>query len=215
MKIRAVLFDLDGVLVDAREWHYEALNRTLGLFGYQIPRDDHLESFDGLPTRKKLQMLSKDHDLPAGLHEFINRMKQHYTNEIISTHCRPTFLHRYALSRLRADGRRLAACSNSVRDTMTSMLTNAGLIDYLEFHLSNEDVAKPKPDPEIYLTAMERMQLRPEECLIVEDNVNGIKAAIASGGHLMRVADVSEVSYQRICAAIGDAEQIHARGKVQ
>jgi beta-phosphoglucomutase len=205
--IRAILFDLDGVLVDAREWHYEALNRALNLFGYQISRDDHLESFDGLPTRKKLEMLSKDHKLPVGLHEFINRMKQNYTAQIINSHCRPTFIQRYALSRLHADGYRLAVCSNSVRATLTSMLSNAALIEWLEFYLSNEDVAKPKPDPEIYQTAIERMQLRPTECLIVEDNPNGIKAAIASGGHVMQVSDVSQVSYQRIRGAIRDAEQ--------
>ncbi len=49
--IKAVVFDMDGVLIDAREWHYEALNRALGLFGYEITRYDHLSTYDGLPTR--------------------------------------------------------------------------------------------------------------------------------------------------------------------
>ena len=51
--IKAVIFDLDGVLIEAKDWHYESLNRALGLFGLEIPRDDHLVTYDGLPTKKK------------------------------------------------------------------------------------------------------------------------------------------------------------------
>ena len=57
--IKAVIFDMDGVLIDAKEWHYEALNNALKLFGYKISRHDHLVTFDGLPTRAKLQMMTE------------------------------------------------------------------------------------------------------------------------------------------------------------
>ncbi len=73
MTIRAVMFDMDGVLIDAREWHYEALNRALGLLGFTINRYDHLSSYDGLPTRRKLEMLSIERGLPRGLHDFLIR----------------------------------------------------------------------------------------------------------------------------------------------
>lgn len=53
--IKAVLFDMDGVLIDAKDWHYEALNKALGLFGLGISRYDHLHTFDGLPTNVKLE----------------------------------------------------------------------------------------------------------------------------------------------------------------
>jgi beta-phosphoglucomutase len=52
--IKAVVFDMDGVLIEAKDWHYEALNRALKLFGYEISRYEHLTTFDGLPTRRKL-----------------------------------------------------------------------------------------------------------------------------------------------------------------
>ena len=77
-KIKAVIFDMDGVLIDAKDWHYEALNRALELFGYTISRYDHLVTYDGLPTRKKLEMLTKERDLPKELHSFINEMKQQF-----------------------------------------------------------------------------------------------------------------------------------------
>jgi HAD superfamily hydrolase (TIGR01509 family) len=200
--IKYILFDMDGVLVDAREWHYDALNRALDLFGYKISRFDHVETYDGLPTKTKLQMLSKERAFPTGLHAFVNRMKQRYTMEIIHRECRPTFQHLYALSRLKAEGLRMAVCSNSVRQTMDLMLGYADLTRFIDFYISNEEVSRPKPDPEIYTSAMRKFDAKPEECLIVEDNPNGIKAAQASGGHLLRVSGVEEVSYRNIRDAI-------------
>ena len=64
MIIKAILFDMDGVLIDAREWHYDALNQALNHFGFHISLESHLSTFDGLPTRKKLEILSKSVNLP-------------------------------------------------------------------------------------------------------------------------------------------------------
>jgi len=196
--IQAIVFDMDGVLIDAREWHYEALNRALGLFGYTIPLHEHLTTFDGLPTRRKLEILTATRGLPEALHSFINEIKQLYTTEIIHTKCKPVFKQEYALAQLRNDGYRLAVASNSIRSTVSLMMSKAALADYLEFQLSNEDVKTAKPSPEIYSKAMDKMGVSPEQCLIVEDNENGIKAAKASGAHVMVVNDVSDVNYPAI-----------------
>ena len=91
--VKAVVFDMDGVLIDAREWHYEALNRALGLLGYEISRYEHLSSYDGLPTKRKLQMLTVERGLPAELHGFLNSLKQQYTLETVATRCKPVFQH--------------------------------------------------------------------------------------------------------------------------
>ena len=188
-KIKSVIFDMDGVLIEAKEWHYDALNKALNLFGMQISRYDHLVTYDGLPTRMKLQMLSMERGLPDALHEFINEMKQVYTMEIVFAKCKPTFYHQYALSRLKSDGYRMAVCSNSVQQSVEMMLQRADLLKYLEFYFCNQDVEHPKPNPEIYLNAMKRLGLSPDECLIVEDNPNGIKAARDSGAHVLCVTD--------------------------
>lgn len=205
-KIRAILFDMDGVLIDAREWHYDALNKALRLFGMEISRFDHLVTYDGLPTRRKLEMLTKERGLPEKLHQFINHLKQIYTIECVNQKCAPVFEHEYALARLKNEGLQLAVCSNSIRNSIELMMQRAKLIDYLEFFLSNEDVAKAKPDPEIYSTAIQRLNLQPEECLIVEDNDHGVKAALASGAHLLRVGNVSEVNYSNISRRIKEIE---------
>jgi HAD superfamily hydrolase (TIGR01509 family) len=200
--IKAVLFDMDGVLIDARDWHYEALNRALGLFGMAISLDSHLANFDGLPTRKKLQVLSKSRGLPLGLHDFINDLKQTYTHEIMASRCKPSFNTQIALGKLHRQGYRLAVCSNSIRRTVKSMMDMADLTPYLELMMSNEDVAKPKPDPEIYLATMAKMGLRPDECVIVEDNDNGIAAARATSAHTVVVGSPADLTYERLSAEI-------------
>lgn len=196
---------MDGVLIDAKEWHYEALNQALSLFGMEISRYEHLISYDGLPTKKKLEMLSLERDLPRSLHQFINDMKQRYTMQIVYSECKPTFSHEYALSKLKHMGYKLAVASNSVRHTVDTMMRQASLQQYLEFSLSSQDVTNGKPDPEIYNTAIKRLGVLPEECLIVEDNENGKKAARASGARLMEVSTIDDVTYDNIAHHITNA----------
>lgn len=207
MKIKAVIFDMDGVLIEAKDWHYEALNRALKLFGYEINRFEHLTSYDGLPTSMKLKKLTLEKGLPVQLHSFINEMKQQYTVSMIQNLCRPRFNHEYALSKLKSEGYKLAVGSNSIRMTIEIMMNYAKLTDYFDFMLSNQDVKNPKPDPEIYLTAISKMNLKPENCLIVEDNENGIKAATASGAHLLVVKTVDDVNYDNIKNRILEIEE--------
>lgn len=205
-KIKAVLFDMDGVLIDAKEWHYEALNKALGLFGIEISRYDHLTTFDGLPTKVKLEMLSKRFYLPQELHEFINQLKQSYTAEMIHMRCHPMFSHEYALSKLHKQGYKIAVCSNSVRKTIELMMDKAELTPYLDLIVSNEDVTKAKPDPEMYQTAMKKFKLKPEECIVVEDNPNGIQAGRAAGAVVLEVATVYDVNYENIMRLIKEIE---------
>ena len=197
-RIKAVIFDMDGVLIDAKEWHYEALNKALSLFGMEINRYDHLFTYDGLPTKKKLAMLSMEQGLPQELHEFLNEVKQQYTMEIACVKCSPDFIHEYALSMLKSEGYRIAVCSNSVRKTVDLMMEKSDLQKYIDFCISNEDVSNPKPDPEMYLKAILQFKLKPEECLVVEDNENGVKAALAGGCNLLKVDNVEDVSYEQI-----------------
>jgi len=201
-RIKAVIFDMDGVLIDAKEWHYEALNKALSLFGMEISRYEHLVTYDGLPTRTKLQMLSQERGLPTELHEFINELKQQYTMEMVFIKCKPNFTHQYALAQLKRMGYGIAVCSNSIRDTVELMMKKADLLRHLNFFYSNQDVENPKPDPDMYLKAMGKLGLDPDECLIVEDNPNGILAAKRSGAHVMEVSGVDDVNLENITANI-------------
>jgi HAD superfamily hydrolase (TIGR01509 family) len=186
-KIKAVLFDMDGVLIDAKDWHYEALNKALRLFGMKISRYDHLNTFDGLPTKVKLEMLSKRYYFPETLHPFM-------------------FHHEYALSMLHQSGYQIAVCSNSIRRTIDLMMERAQLSAYIDLIVSNEDVTKAKPDPEMYRTAIQSFGVKPEECIVVEDNPNGILAGKASGAYVLEVATVYDVNYDNIMRMIKECE---------
>lgn len=191
--IKAILFDLDGVLVDMPDGHYEALNKALALFGAYIDRDEHMTLFNGLSSRKKIEMLEQSGRLPDGLKETINRIKQKYTKEVIPKYCVPEYSKIILLQELKRKGYKLACVSNSIKDTLHLMLQSAGLFHFFDFIIGNDEVKKPKPDPEIYNITFEKMSLSPHECLIVEDAPHGIASAKASGAHVLEVRGVDDV----------------------
>ena len=117
------------------------------------------------------------------------------------------FHHRFALSRLKQDNLKLAVCSNSVRQSVELMMRLSNLAPFLDLMVSNEDVKKAKPDPEMYNFAIDRFGLKPSEVLILEDNEHGIAAARAAGAHVMVVGTVDDVRYDNIRCAIAAAEQ--------
>lgn len=196
--IKAVIFDLDGVLVEAKDWHYEALNKALAIFGCEFSYDEHLTTYDGLPTKTKINMLNKTKNFPIELSEVVYDLKQIYTNEYFSTRCFPDFSQDYLFRKLRDNEIRTAVASNSIRATVDQAMINLDIKKYIEFSLSNEDVKNPKPSPEIYKKAIEKLKLKPEECVIVEDNQNGIKAANDSGAYCLEVKEVEEVNHVNI-----------------
>jgi beta-phosphoglucomutase-like phosphatase (HAD superfamily) len=200
--IKAIIFDMDGVLIDAKEWHYSALNQSLNIFGLNISYNDHLTTYDGLPTSLKLEKLSNKFNLPRSLHQLINQVKQFYTVKLGNIYCKPNFLHVMTLDKLKKDGYKLIVASNSIPETINLFLTKANIIHYFDFILSNKDVEFPKPNPEIYIKAISNLELNPENCLILEDNENGIKAALASNAHLMRITSVYDVDYYKILEVI-------------
>jgi beta-phosphoglucomutase len=191
--IKAILFDMDGVLIDAREWHYLALNQALEKHGYTISLAEHEEIYDGLPTQKKLDMLTKHCGLNPDKHLEINKDKQRHTMDIAMKHLSPNLIHQELLRSLKQDGYKMAVCSNSIRSTIKSFLTQADIINYFDFYLSNEDVVSPKPDPEIYAKACMLMGLKPQECLVIEDNEKGISAAKGAGCPVLKVESPQEV----------------------
>ncbi len=206
-KIKAVIFDMDGVLIDAKDWHYEALNRALDYHSFTpISRDDHLSKFDGLSTRRKLQMHFQTKDFAEEIHKKIDAKKQELTFDIIENECKPYAPHVEMLQKLKSEGYKLAVCSNSIRKTVEMMLSKSGIIEYFDFYLSNQDVTNPKPNPEMYVNAMKKFDISPQETLICEDNVRGIEAALKSQAFVLEIGTTTDVTYENISAAINKTE---------
>lgn len=192
--IKAILFDLDGVLIDATEWHYEALNKALGVFGYSINRNDHIRVYNGLPTNEKLKIMSEKDGLPVGLHKTIKSLKKKYTDEIVNQRCRPDYTKQLLLSHLKNKNYKLACCSNAQKYSVLNMLKMAQIDIFFDHVIGNDEGFKPKPAPDIYLSAFERLEVLPEECVIVEDAPHGIEAAKASGAQVVAVRGFEDVN---------------------
>jgi len=199
MSCKAIIFDMDGVLVDARELHYNALNLALESIDkkYVINKEEHLAKYDGLPTSKKLKMITAEKGLPEDLHNAVWKLKQEKTLTLIDSMTYDERM-RGVLSALKSNGFKLFCASNSIRKTVFKMLLRKGLIEYFDDFISNQDVLNPKPHPEMYWTMMARHQLNPTETLVVEDSHTGREAAILSGATLCAVRDPSDVEYKTI-----------------
>jgi len=197
--IKLVVFDLDGVLVDARELHYDALNLALAEVGeeYVINRSEHLSTYDGLSTRKKLGMLTLNKGLPENMHDFVWRTKQKKTVEIIDDFA-PDFRIQNILKKLKSDGYMVACATNSIRETAKLQLIRKGFFEYIDFLYTNQDVNKPKPSSEIYMRCMLKADVDPNETLVVEDSHHGRKAALNSGAYLCPVKNSGDVTYEKI-----------------
>ena len=197
--IKLIIFDLDGVLVDARELHYKALNKALGSVDekYVIQRDEHLSTYDGLSTVKKLNMLTKNKGLPQELHNSVWKLKQEMTLKIIDGFFVDNRLQNI-LRTFKSEGYTIACATNSIRETAKLQLIRKGFFEYIDFMYSNQDVKNPKPNAEMYLKCMIKGEVNPTETVIVEDSHIGRKAALSSGAHLCAVEDSDDVSYEKI-----------------
>jgi len=193
--IKLVIFDLDGVLVEAKNIHFEAFNKALGK--YAISWDEHLSIYDGLKTNQKLEMLHEHKGLPKEQFKEIWDNKQTYTLQALrNLKTNPDLI--TTMTMLVNDGYKLAVCSNSIRKTVLTVLSKLGIIEFFDLILSNEDVNNSKPHPEMYWKAISMMSCLPEETLIVEDSPYGLLAASRSKSHILRVGSPKEVTYINI-----------------
>lgn len=198
--IKLIIFDLDGVLIDAKEIHYESLNEAISKVDskYIISRNEHLTIYDGLTTNTKLKKLSEDKGLPENLHKRIWQLKQELTVNIIKKNLKTDDRLINVLKQLKTEGYLIYVASNSIRESIKLMLIKTGLIEYIDYYLGNEDVKNTKPHSEIYLRSMLHAGVNPKESLIIEDSFHGRQSAILSGGNLLPVENVDEVTYEKI-----------------
>jgi HAD superfamily hydrolase (TIGR01509 family) len=198
--IKLVCFDLDGVLADSREIHYEALNAALLDIGeeFVISREEHLSTYDAHTTTNKLKMLTERKRLPRELHQKVWELKQQFTETAIWKVLRPASVAQNICIELRKRNIRIAVCSNSTRNNVRNILRAIHLWDYIDFYFCNEDVFHAKPHSEIYTRAILAAKVNPTETLVVEDSHIGREAALNSGAHLCPVKNSNDVTEKKI-----------------
>ena len=200
---KLIIFDLDGVLIDSREIHYESLNLSLERLDkkYTISREEHLSLYDGLPTSQKLKILTEKRGLPVERYEEIWRNKQDETLKIFSSLNIDSQLIAY-FQKIKKLGYHICVASNSIRNTVKIVLLKLGLLEYIDYYISNEDVIKNKPFPEMYWKCMTVCNCIPRHTVIFEDSHIGRQGAIDSGASLVAVEDRHDLTEEKIDDAI-------------
>lgn len=197
--IKLIIFDLDGVLADAKEIHYKSLNQALKEISekYVITESEHLSTYDGLKTNQKLDILTENKGLPKDVHMQVWNRKQQLTIDNISQLKIDERLVGI-FKELRDRGYQLACCSNSIRRSVLVILSKIGLIEYMDLIISNEDIKNSKPHPEMYWKAISMMGVLPEQTLIVEDSPIGLLAASRSRAHVIRVDNPHDLTLEKL-----------------
>jgi beta-phosphoglucomutase-like phosphatase (HAD superfamily)/dTDP-glucose pyrophosphorylase len=195
--MKLIIFDLDGVLIDAKKIHFEMLNKALASYHQTISWEEHLNKYDGLKTVEKLNLLSKEKNLPLSAHNIIWAEKQKYTLKQLQL-IKKSFYLKECFEQLSKKNYKLACASNSIRKTVITTLTRLGIIEYFDLIVSNEDVKNSKPHPEMYWKCMLELGVLPEDTLIVEDSPHGLIAAYRSNAHVLRVKNSNEVNFENI-----------------
>ena len=211
---KLIIFDLDGVLIDSKDIHYQSLNKALELVDskYVITKDEQKKTYEGLPTKLKLKMLTQHKGLPEVLCEEISNSKQvftkkmlidiEYDNELIAI-----------CNLIKYNGIKIAVASNSIRSTIEQCLTQLGIIEYIDHIVSNEDVKFSKPHPEIYWKTMSYFGCTVEEVAIFEDSIVGKLAATDSKANLIEVKNRKDLNIEKVEKAIKMLKEAKASWK--
>jgi len=205
---KLIIFDLDGVLIDSKDIHFTALNYALEKIDkkYLISKEEHLKIYEGLPTKDKLKILTKEKGLEEKYYDQIWSDKQYATGvalDALSVDEELVFLFKH----IKQNNIFIAIASNSIKITIENCLRSIGIIGFVDYILSNEDVKFSKPHPEMYWKAMSYFGLLPEDTVIFEDSIIGKLAATDSGAKLLDVKNRSDLTLEKINNAIQHLKQ--------
>ena len=202
--IKNIIFDLDGVLFDGCEFHAEIFMRAVNISkpGLNLTKEYHDNVLNGMTTKQKLKLMN----VTAEESEEISALKQILTKEKIHQYIKSSETQKAMLQALYYMKYKIYCGSNSIRSTVETCLAGLEILEYFSGIISNEDTAEPKPSPQPYLTAYSKWGLDPKESIIVEDSPHGVQSARSSGGNVLVVAGVEEVTLKRLLDFIESVE---------
>jgi len=200
---KLIVFDLDGVLIDSKNIHFDALNNALSQVDkkYIITKEEQKDIYEGLPTNIKLKLLNKNKGLPESAFKTIWTHKQSITNMMFDNIEKDLQLIDFFI-KIKNNNINIAVASNSIKETIIKCLNKLGILDMVDHIVSNEDVKNPKPHPEMYWKAMSYFGVVSEQTVIFEDSIVGKTAAKDSRATLIEVLNRTDLTFNKIQQAI-------------
>ncbi len=171
---KAILFDFDGILVDSNPFHFEAHRRALEKYGVKITKADYIENGNGMDKEPFYENMQEKYGVAFDLAK-ARRAKREIYGELLD-----------GVQLVEGVGGileglygkfRMAIASTTHRDYILRILKNTGIEKYFDAISSSKELDRGKPFPDVYLDAMDKLGVLPEECVAVEDSHNGIAAA--------------------------------------
>jgi len=181
MSDKAVIFDMDGVLIDSEPAYLEMNLKMFEQFGIEMDEENY-KALVGIPSVPMWKFLKEKYELKNEVSEFITlekkRMLEILDSDIIT---KPVTGIKELMDDLKSFNFKLSVASSSAKDNINFVLEKLKIKDNFEFIISGEDVVNGKPFPDIFLKVSDFFNISPEKCFVIEDSVNGIKAANSAG----------------------------------
>jgi len=174
--MKALLFDMDGLMIDSEPMHLESYNIILRPLGYEISRDEWKEYAGGTLEGHALNIV-KRFRLDITPEHFFEQKKKIYLELCKNVKMQPGLIE--LLTKL--DRYLKAVVSQGSEEKIHMMLSRLDVVHYFDELISAKEVGRPKPAPDGYLYAAEKLGVQPSECLVLEDSEPGVKSAKAAG----------------------------------
>jgi HAD superfamily hydrolase (TIGR01509 family) len=179
--IKAIIFDMDGVLVDSEPFNVEIERRQFELNHLSITEEEH-HQYMGVASDVMWRKIARGHSLPIDVETLIDQNRTEsilFFTELEDIPVMPGLVD--LLEKLTRKNYPMAVASSSFPEIIELILQRTGLRKYFQVVVSSQEAGKSKPEPDVFLLAAQRLGVNPQDCLVIEDSANGIKAAHAAG----------------------------------
>jgi beta-phosphoglucomutase family hydrolase len=178
--LKAVIFDMDGVIIDSEPLHFSVDQDIMKSYGISIERED-LEPFVGTTNPEMWTKLKETYKLCASVNDILSKQIREKINRLSSSGLAPIDGITALLEMLQGRGVRIGLASSSPRRFIEAVLDSFGISSYFTSVVSGEEVVHGKPAPDVFLRAAEELGVHPQQCLVIEDSMHGIQAAKSAG----------------------------------
>lgn len=187
--IKAVIFDLDGLLIDSEIISYKIYKEILQQFGHNFSIEEYVQNFSGKTEVKNITNLIDTYSLPWTVEEGLNNFSK-IENKFIAQGIDLKEGAKELLGYLKDNNFKIAIASSSTRDRALTILKQHNIIGYFDEFVFGNEVEKGKPNPDIFLKACEKLSEKPEECLVLEDSEAGIQSAYSANIPVICIPDM-------------------------